>query len=74
MVFRVLKQFLDEGFACDPDGVEMGTALDDLNLSSSDLTELLFMLSERFGVEISDEQAARLETVEDIVACVEDQM
>lgn len=44
--------------------------VEDLNADSLDLTELIMTLEERFGCEISEEEAEKLKTVGDVVAYV----
>ena len=44
--------------------------VEDLNADSLDLTELIMTFEERFGFEISEEDAEKLKTVGDIVKCV----
>lgn len=39
----------------------------DLNADSLDLTELIMTFEERFGCEISEEDAAKLKTVQDVI-------
>lgn len=41
--------------------------VEDLNADSLDLTELIMTLEERFGIEISEEDAAKLKKVGDVV-------
>ena len=41
--------------------------VEDLNADSLDLTELIMTFEERFGFEISEEEAEKLKTVGDIV-------
>ena len=41
--------------------------VEDLNADSLDLTELMMTLEERFGCEISQEDAEKLKTVGDII-------
>lgn len=74
VVLEFLKEVLGEQMACDEQDIEMETRLDDLNLAEEDRTELALALSDHYGVTITDEQAASFETVEDVVACVEDQL
>lgn len=74
MVLEFLKKILCEQLACDEQDIEMETSLDDLNLTDEDKTELAVLLSEHYGVAISDEQVAGFQTIEDVVACVEDQL
>jgi acyl carrier protein len=41
--------------------------IEDLNADSLDITELVMTLEERFGFEISEEEAEKLKTVSDVV-------
>ncbi len=41
--------------------------VEDLNADSLDLTELIMTLEERFGFEISEEDAEKLKTVGDVI-------
>jgi acyl carrier protein len=45
--------------------------VEDLNADSLDLTELIMTFEERFGFEISEEEAEKLKTVGDVIAYVE---
>jgi acyl carrier protein len=47
------------------------TFVGDLNADSLDLTELIMTLEERFGCEITEENAAKLKTVGDVIEYVE---
>lgn len=42
--------------------------IEDLNADSLDLTELIMTFEERFGCEISEEEAEKLKTVGDVIA------
>jgi acyl carrier protein len=44
--------------------------VEDLNADSLDLTELIMTFEERFGFEISEEEAEKLKTVGDVVTYV----
>lgn len=44
--------------------------VEDLNADSLDLTELIMTLEERFGCEISEEEAEKLRTVGDVVTYI----
>ena len=48
--------------------------LEDLEVEPSDLEELLMMLEQEFGVEWTEEDLNRLETVADLTAFVEEQI
>jgi acyl carrier protein len=45
--------------------------VEDLNADSLDLTELIMTFEERFGFEISEEEAEKLKYVGDVIAYVE---
>jgi acyl carrier protein len=45
--------------------------VEDLNADSLDLTELIMTFEERFGFEISEEDAEKLKTVGDVVNYIE---
>ena len=45
--------------------------VEDLNADSLDLTELIMTFEERFGFEISEEDAEKLKTIGDVVAYIE---
>jgi acyl carrier protein len=45
--------------------------VEDLNADSLDLTELIMTFEERFGFEISEEDAEKLKTVGDVIEYIE---
>lgn len=45
--------------------------VEDLNADSLDLTELIMTFEERFGFEISEEDAEKLKTVGDVIDYIE---
>ncbi len=45
--------------------------VEDLNADSLDLTELIMTFEERFGCEISQEDAEKLKTVQDVINYLE---
>ncbi|NGX55988.1 MAG: Acyl carrier protein [Candidatus Anoxychlamydiales bacterium] len=45
--------------------------VEDLNADSLDLTELIMTFEERFGFEISEEDAEKLKTVNDVITYIE---
>ena len=45
--------------------------VEDLNADSLDLTELIMTFEEKFGCEISEEQAEKLKTVGDVIGYIE---
>ncbi len=45
--------------------------VEDLNADSLDLTELIMTFEEKFGFEISEEDAEKLKTVGDVISYIE---
>lgn len=45
--------------------------VEDLNADSLDLTELIMTFEERFGCEISEEEAEKLKTVGDVITYID---
>lgn len=45
--------------------------VEDLNADSLDLTELIMTFEERFGCEISEEEAEKLKTVGDVISYID---
>ena len=61
-----------EQLGVDKDDVSMEKSfVEDLNADSLDLTELIMTFEERFGIEISEEEAEKLKTVKDVVSYLE---
>lgn len=57
-----------EQLGVDKDDVTLSKSfVEDLNADSLDLTELIMTFEERFGLEISEEQAEKMKTVGDVV-------
>ena len=67
---EILHRFTDivvEQLACAPDDVVADAALRDLGADSLDEIELIIFCEEEFGINIPDEDAAKLKTVLDCV-------
>jgi len=47
--------------------------VDDLGADSLDLTELIMAMEDQFGMEIDDDEAQKLRTVQDVITYVESQ-
>jgi acyl carrier protein len=61
-----------EQLGVDKDDVALNKSfVEDLNADSLDLTELIMTFEERFGCEISEEEAEKLKTVGDVVAYID---
>jgi acyl carrier protein len=70
-VFNLVRDHLAEELEVDPAGIAEGTRFkQDLDADSLDLYELVMELEDHYGVSVSEEQAARIETVGDAVSFV----
>jgi len=66
--FTKVKKIIVEQLGVEEDQVDPAASfVDDLNADSLDLVELIMSLEEEFGMEISDEAAAKIQTVQDAV-------
>lgn len=63
-----VKEVVMELFGCLPSEVKTKTNfVKDLGADSLDVVEFVMAIEEKFGIEIEDEQAEKLFTVEDVV-------
>ena len=61
-----------EQLGVDKDDVDASKSfVEDLNADSLDLTELIMTFEERFSCEISEENAAKLKTVGDVIQYID---
>jgi len=71
----VEKEVIDiivEQLGVDKDDVTRDKSfVEDLDADSLDLTELVMTFEERFGLEISDEEAEKMKTVGNVIDCIE---
>ena len=70
-VFALVRDHLAEELELEPGRIAEGTRFkDDLDADSLDLYELVMELEDRYGISVSEEQAAGIETVGDAVSFV----
>lgn len=63
-----VKNIIVDKLSVEPDEVVMEASfVDDLGADSLDLVELIMAMEETFDVEISDDQAEKLQTVQDAI-------
>lgn len=71
--FDRLKKIIVEQLGVDEEEVTaQASFVEDLNADSLDLVELIMSLEEEFGMEISDEDAERIQKVSDAVEYIEE--
>lgn len=72
-LFDDVKEIIVDRLAVDESKVvREATFVDDLGADSLDIVELVMALEERFGLEISDEDAQKITTVNDAVTYIEE--
>ena len=65
-------QLVSEATKVESSKISGGTSfIDDLNLDSLDIVELMMKMEDEFGVEIPEEDAEGLKTVQDVVSYLE---
>ena len=71
--FDRLKKLIVEQLGVDDEEVTpQASFVEDLNADSLDLVELIMSLEEEFGMEISDEDAEKIQKVSDAVDFIEE--
>ena len=72
MIFENVRDALAKQFEIDPETITMDTSIvDDLGADSLAVVELIMSLEDMFGISISDDDAAQLDTVRRIVEYLE---
>lgn len=68
MEFEKVKEIIVDSLSCDEDAVTLEANLkEDLEADSLDAVELIMAVEEEFDIEIPDEKATEMKTVQDIV-------
>ncbi len=71
--FEQVKKIVVEQLGVEADEVQMSsTFVDDLGADSLDIVELIMAFEEAFDIEIPDEKAEKIKTVEDVVNYIEE--
>jgi acyl carrier protein len=71
--YEKVKKIVAEQLGVDEgDVVPTASFVDDLNADSLDLVELIMALEENFGIEISDEEAEKIVTVQNAVDYIDE--
>lgn len=70
--FDKVKDIVVEQLSVEPDEVNIdSTFIDDLGADSLDIVELIMAFEEEFGIEIPDEEAEKIKTVQDVVSYID---
>ena len=73
MEFEKVRAILVEQLGVEEDDVNPETHLfDDLSADSLDLAEMMMALEEEFDIEISDDEAEKIKTVNDVVKFIKE--
>ena len=71
-LFEKIKEMVAEQLDVSPDEIKPESSfVDDLGADSLDITELVMAMEDEFGIEIDDEEAKKLRTVQDVVNFIE---
>ncbi len=72
-VEQKVKQIIVEQLGVDESQVDNNASfVDDLGADSLDIVELVMAFEEEFGVEVPDEEAEKLQTVQDVIDYIKD--
>ena len=70
--FDKVKDLVVEQLGVEADEVSIdSTFIDDLGADSLDIVELIMAFEEEFGIEIPDEAAEKIKTVQDVVTYID---
>ena len=71
-ILEKVKEVIIEQLAVEEDAIKLETSfIDDLGADSLDTVELVMAFEEEFGCEIPDEEAEKIQTVQDAVNYIE---
>ncbi len=70
--FEKVRKIVVEQLGVEEDDVKIdSTFIDDLGADSLDIVELIMAFEEEFGIEIPDEAAEKIKTVQDVVSYID---
>lgn len=68
MIFEKIKKALIEHAGVEEEKINMEARfVEDLNIDSLDLVDLIIMLEEEYGIEFDEDSADRIKTIADVV-------
>ena len=70
--FEKVRDIVVDQLGVEPDEVAIeSTFIDELGADSLDIVELIMAFEEEFGIEIPDEAAEKIKTVQDVVSYID---
>lgn len=72
MVFEKLRAVIMEIIGADEDEITLDATLDDLNLDSLDVVEIMMAAEDEFDIEIPDDALEGVKTLGDVVDVITD--
>ena len=71
-IFNKVRDIVVEQLGVEADEINIdSTFIDDLGADSLDIVELIMAFEEEFGIEIPDEAAEKIKTVQDVVTYID---
>ncbi len=71
-MFEKVRNLIAEALDINPENItESSSIVDDLGADSLDVVELIMALEDAFDVEVSDDKAQSLKTVQDVIDYIE---
>ena len=67
---RVIEIIVEQLGVSEEEVTTEASFIDDLGADSLDLVELIMAMEEEFGLEISDEDAEKIQTVQDVISYI----
>ena len=74
MVSRVTELIVEQLGVSKEEAVPKASFIDDLGADSLDIVELVMSLEEEFDIEIPDEDAEKIQTIDDVVSYLKERV
>jgi len=69
--FQKLCSVLNQQFGISEQTIELGTQIENLNMDSLELVDLIMALEQTFNIEIDDEKISQAKTIGDVVKLID---
>lgn len=71
-MFEKIRNIIADQLGVDANEITQSTTFEDLGVDSLDLFQILISLEEEFGVEIPNEDAENIKTIQDVVEYIKE--